>query len=64
MQKDYAKFMQDDFAKFMQKDYPKFMQEDYAKLMQEDYAKSKYFKSEKLKKCNGRTTYYIFSWVF
>jgi hypothetical protein len=61
---DYEKIMQNDYARFMQKDYARFMQKDYAKFMQEDYAKSKYLKSEKLKNCKGRTTYYIFSWVF
>ncbi len=64
MQNYYAKFMQDDYAKFMQGDYAKFMQHNYAKFMQEDYAKSKYSKSEKMKNCKGRVTYFIFSWVF
>ena len=64
MQNDYAKFMQDDYAKFMQGDYAKFMQYDYANFMQEDYAKSKYSKSEKMKNCKGKVTYFIFSWVF
>jgi hypothetical protein len=64
MQGDYAKLMQDGYAKFMQKDYAKLMQKDYAKIMQEDYAKSKHSKSEKLKNCKGRATYFIFSWVF
>ena len=53
-----------DYAKIMQKDYAKFMQHDYAKFMLEDYAKPKYSKSEKLKNCKGRVTYFIFSWVF
>jgi hypothetical protein len=56
--------MQDDYAKFMQGDYAKFMQHDYAKFMPEDYATSKYSKSEKMKNCKGRVTYFIFSWVF
>jgi hypothetical protein len=54
MQNEYAKFMQDDYAKFMQGDYAKFMQHYYAKFMQDDYAKSKYSKSEKHKKLQGK----------
>ena len=46
--------MQNDYAKFMQGDYAKFMQHDYAKFMQEDYAKSKYSKSEKNEKLQGK----------
>ncbi len=56
--------MQKDYAKIMQKDYAKFMQQDYENFMQEDYAMSKYLrKSEKLKICKGRVTFF-FSWVF
>ncbi len=54
MQNDYAKFMQDDYAKFMQCDYAKFMQHNSANIMQEDYAKSKYPKSEKNEKIQGK----------
>jgi hypothetical protein len=61
---NYAKIMQKDYAKIMQDDYAKSMQQDYAKFIQEDFTKSEYLKSEKLKNCKGRTTYYIFSWVF
>jgi hypothetical protein len=46
--------MQNDYAKFMQDDDAKFMQHDYAKFMQEDYAKSKYSKSEKNEKLQGK----------
>jgi hypothetical protein len=60
MQNDYAKLMQEDYAKFLQYNYAKFMKDDYAKFMQNDYAKSKYSKAEKLKKCKGRVTYFIF----
>ena len=61
---DYENIMQNDYAKFMQGDYANSMQHHYAKFMLEDYAKSKYSKSEKMKNCNGRVTYFVFSWVF
>jgi hypothetical protein len=38
----------------MQGDYANFMQEEYAKFIQEDYAKSKYSKSEKNEKLQGK----------
>ena len=39
----------------MQTENAKFMQGDYAKFMQEDYAKSKYSKSEKNEKLQGKS---------
>ena len=48
----------------MNNDYAKFMQDNYAKFMQEDYAKSKYSKSEKNEKLQGKGNIVHFSWVF